>query len=141
MLVLVSEGTRWLASLGSMRPSNTRVELGRQSAIKSCWCCLITVRVMQRGGFGQLFRGKKPQDEEEEEEEDSAPQNPLAGLFGGAKKAKVCRACFPNADWAPVTRVCCSLVQRAMHHDFLYDLLRHACQPTLLHKVECNIRL
>ncbi|KAA6429783.1 MAG: hypothetical protein FRX49_00215 [Trebouxia sp. A1-2] len=42
----------------------------------------------QRGGFGQLFGGKKQQEAEEEEEEDSAPQNPLAGLFGGAKKAK-----------------------------------------------------
>lgn len=53
---------------------------------------------MQRGGFGQLFGGKKQQEAEEEEEEDSAPQNPLAGLFGGAKKAKVCRLCFPTAD-------------------------------------------
>jgi hypothetical protein len=76
---------------------------------------------MQRGGFGQLFGGKKQQEEEEEEEEeDSAPQNPLAGLFGGAKKAKVCCTCFPSAGWAPVTRVCCGLVQRAMHHAFLY---------------------
>ncbi len=71
---------------------------------------------MQRGGFGQLFGGKKQQDEEEEEEEeeDSAPQNPLAGLFGGAKKAKVCRTCFPSADWAPVTRVCYGPAQTAM---------------------------
>ena len=73
----------------------------------------MTERVVQRGGFGQLFGGKK-QKEEEEEEEDSAPQNPLAGLFGGANKAKVCCSCFPNADWAPVSRVCCGPVQTAM---------------------------
>lgn len=82
-----------------MRPSNTWIEPGRQSPLQSCWCCLIKERVMQRGGFGQLFGGKKQQDEEEEEEEeeDSAPQNPLAGLFGGAKKAKVCHLCFLSA--------------------------------------------
>ena len=107
-----------------MHPSNTWIELGRQSAVKSCWYRLMTERVMQRGGFGQLFGGKKQQEEEEEEdEEDSAPQNPLAGLFGGAKKAKVCRTCFPSADWALVTSVCFGPVQRAMHHDLLYDLL------------------
>ncbi len=79
---------------------------------------------MQRGGFGQLFGGKKQQDEEEEEEEeDSAPQNPLAGLFGGAKKAKVCHICFLSADWATVTRVYCGPVQETTHHDFLYVML------------------
>ena len=36
-----------------------------------------------------MFGGSKQAAEEEEEEEDSTSQNPLASLFGGAKKAKV----------------------------------------------------
>jgi len=112
MLMLVSEDTP-LSTYSGLHAPNTYMELGRQSPIQSCWWCLMTEHVMQRGGFGQLFGGKKQQ-EEEEQEEDSAPQNPLAGLFGGAKKAKVCRTCFPRADWPPVTRVCYGLVQRAM---------------------------
>lgn len=45
---------------------------------------------LQRGGIKQMFGGSKQATEEEEEEpEDSTSQNPLASLFGGAKKAKV----------------------------------------------------
>ena len=46
--------------------------------------------VLQKGGFGQI-RATKQQQPEDAEDNDSAPQNPLSSLFGGAKKAKVCR--------------------------------------------------
>lgn len=86
----------------------------------------MTERVVQRGGFGQLFGGKK-QKEEEEEEEDSAPQNPLAGLFGGAKKAKVCCSCslmlighlFQESAMVRCKQQC----HFPIHHDLLCNLL------------------
>ena len=76
----------------------------------------IIYTAMQRGGFGQI-RASKQQQPDEEDEDDKAPQNPLAGLFGGAKKAKVWYLLAIQTVGRHTAMACCTVQCSLVHRN------------------------